>query len=49
MNELRGRINDLNHEREREELRNPQWANELEQQMLQFQKNSRGIRGENRG
>ena len=36
MNELRGRINDLNQEREREELRDPQRASELEQRMLQF-------------
>ena len=36
VNELRGRINDLNQEREREELRDPQRASELEQRMLQF-------------
>ena len=35
---MRGRINDLNQEREREELRDPQRANELEQRMLKFQK-----------
>ena len=38
MNKLMRRINDLNHEKGREKLRNPQWTNELEQRMLQFQK-----------
>ena len=49
MNKLRRRINDLNHEKEREELRNPQRANELEQRMLQFQKNLEALKAKTKG
>ena len=49
MNKLRRRINDLNHEKEREELRNPQRANELEQRMLQFKKKLEALEAKTEG
>ncbi|XP_024041852.1 uncharacterized protein LOC127898847 [Citrus sinensis] len=49
VNELRGRINDLNQEREREELRDPHRANELEQRMMQFQKTLEALEAKTEG
>ena len=49
VNELRGRINYLNQEREREELRDPHRANELEQRMMQFQKTLEALKAKTEG